>query len=90
MIIWIRRKDERFGNFKILNKQPLIYIFISAALFGISPPIAKLLVKDIPPVALAGLLYLGAFAGLSLYSISREIVSTERVRGTNLKKGDLP
>ena len=49
-----------------MNKQPLIYIFVSAALFGISPPLAKLLVKDIPPVALAGFLYFGAFTGLSL------------------------
>jgi drug/metabolite transporter (DMT)-like permease len=89
-MISMMSKIKGFGKFEELDRQPLIYIFVSAALFGISPPLAKLLVKDIPPVALAGLLYLGAFAGLSLYSISREIVSTERVRGTNLKKGDLP
>jgi drug/metabolite transporter (DMT)-like permease len=74
---------------KELDRQPLIYIFISAALFGISPPLAKLLVKDIPPIALAGILYLGAFVGLSLYSIIRGIVSTENVKSANLKKGDL-
>ena len=51
-----------------MDKKPLIFIVISASLFGIRPPFAQLLVKDIPPVALAGLLYLGAFAGLSLYS----------------------
>ena len=73
-----------------MNKQPLIYIFVSAALFGISPPLAKLLVKDIPPVALAGFLYFGAFAGLSLYSIMRRIVSAESIRDANLKKGDFP
>ena len=73
-----------------MNKQPLIYIFISAALFGISPPLAKLLVKNIPPVALAGFLYFGAFAGLSLYSIMRRIVSTENIRSANLKKEDFP
>ncbi len=71
-----------------MHKQPLIYILISAALFGISPPFAKLLVKNIPPVALAGLLYLGAFAGLSLYSMIRGIVYTEKLRCVNLKKGD--
>lgn len=37
-------------------------------LFGISPPLAKILLGDIPPVELAGLLYLGSFIGLSLYS----------------------
>jgi len=54
-----------------LDKTPFIFIIISASLFGISTPLAKLLVKNIPPVALAGLFYLGAFAGLSLYSIAR-------------------
>ncbi|MCX5806067.1 MAG: EamA family transporter [Proteobacteria bacterium] len=73
-----------------MHKQPLIYIFISAALFGISPPFAKLLMKSIPPVALAGLLYLGAFVGLSLYSMIRGIVSTEKARSANLKKEDFP
>jgi drug/metabolite transporter (DMT)-like permease len=73
-----------------LDKRPLLYIFISAALFGISPPLAKPLVKNIPPVALAGFLYFGAFLGLSLYSIIRRIVSTESIRSANLKKGDLP
>jgi drug/metabolite transporter (DMT)-like permease len=73
-----------------LNKQPLAYIIISAALFGISPPLAKLLVKNIPPVALAGFLYLGAFIGLSLYSIGRKMVSTESIRSTDLTSGDFP
>lgn len=73
-----------------MNKQPLAYIVLSAALFGISPPLAKLLIKNIPPVALAGFLYLGAFMGLSVYSISSRSFSTETIRGTNLKKGDYP
>jgi len=47
-------------------------------------------VQDIPPVALAGLLYLGAFMGLSLYSIIKGVFSDESVRSTNLKKGDYP
>jgi drug/metabolite transporter (DMT)-like permease len=73
-----------------LHRQPLIYIFISAALFGISPPLAKLLVKNIPPIVLAGLLYLGAFMGLSIYSVIRGIVSTETTRSTNLERSDFP
>jgi drug/metabolite transporter (DMT)-like permease len=73
-----------------LNKQPLIYIFISATLFGISPPFAKLLVKNIPPVALAGLLYLGAFVGLSLYSIIQGVIFPEKIRSANLNKQDFP
>lgn len=49
-----------------------------------------MLVNDIPPVALAGFLYLDAFIGLSLYSLGRRIVSTESTRRANLKKEDLP
>lgn len=81
-----RKQNEE----KELNKQPLLYIFLSAALFGVSTPFAKLLVKNIPPVALAGLLYLGAFLGLALYSVVTRIVSSEKISGADLKKEDLP
>ena len=60
-----------------MNKQPLLYILLSAAFFGISPPFARVLVADIPPVALAGLLYAGAFLGLSFYSLARKSVSVK-------------
>jgi len=74
-----------------LDKNPLIFIIISASLFGISPPLAKLLVKDIPPVALAGLLYLGAFAGLSLYSIGKRTIMTDPdKKAAPLERKDLP
>jgi drug/metabolite transporter (DMT)-like permease len=86
----VEKKVKKLGRFKDLDKQPLIYIFVSAALFGISPPLAKLLVKNIPPVALAGLLYLGAFAGLSLYLIIRRVISPDNIRSTSLKQGDFP
>jgi len=39
----------------------------AAALFGLSTPLAKLLLGSLPPVLLAGLLYLGAAAGLWLH-----------------------
>jgi drug/metabolite transporter (DMT)-like permease len=72
-----------------LDKKPFIYIFISAALFGVSSPIAKLLLKDISPVALAGLLYLGAFLGLFLYSLFTS-GDTAVTRSDRLRKKDLP
>lgn len=37
---------------------------VAAALFGMSAPVAKLLLSEVSPVLLAGLLYLGAGAGL--------------------------
>ena len=43
----------------------------AAALFGASTPFAKLLVGEIPPVLLAGLLYLGSGLGLGLMRVLR-------------------
>lgn len=74
-----------------MYKRPLLFILISASLFGISTPLAKLLVKNIPPVALAGLFYLGAFVGLTLYSIVRKKRMTGSYDGVaSLEKKDLP
>lgn len=74
-----------------LNKKPLIFIIISASLFGISTPISKILVKDIPPIALAGLLYLGAFSGLSLYSLWRKRVTVAPgTQVAQLERKDFP
>jgi drug/metabolite transporter (DMT)-like permease len=74
-----------------MYRQPLFYVFISAACFGISPPIAKLLVADIPPVALAGLLYMGAFLGLCLYSIGCKLfAAVPDARRASLQAKDVP
>lgn len=48
-----------------------IFGLLAAALFGLSAPIAKLLLGSIPPVLLAGLLYLGAAIGLWLHRLVR-------------------
>lgn len=73
-----------------MDRKPILYILISAVLFGISPPLAKLLVKDIPPVALAGFLYLGAFVGLSIYSLLSRMVLGDSTRATGLRRADVP
>ncbi|MDW5563845.1 MAG: EamA family transporter [Methanomassiliicoccus sp.] len=67
--------------------RPFVYIILSAALFGISAPVAKLLVSDIGPVALAGLLYLGAFLGLVLLRVSP---LGRNEKETVLKRSELP
>ncbi|MDI6727323.1 MAG: DMT family transporter [Thermodesulfovibrionales bacterium] len=46
---------------------------LSAALFGTGTPIAKLLLGEVPPLLLAGLLYLGSGAGLSLLAVMRRL-----------------
>jgi drug/metabolite transporter (DMT)-like permease len=41
----------------------------SAALFGAAPPLSKLLLEEVGPFMLAGLLYLGAGVGLAIYRL---------------------
>jgi drug/metabolite transporter (DMT)-like permease len=50
----------------------VIYALLAAGLFGASTPIAKALGRDIPPVMLAGLLYLGSGLGLLLFRVARD------------------
>ena len=70
---------------------PIGFAILAAALFGLSTPFAKLLVDDIPPVALAGLLYLGAFLGLGLFTILRRFVFGQHASQTGaLRRTDLP
>ncbi|HUP39598.1 MAG TPA: DMT family transporter [Vicinamibacterales bacterium] len=49
-----------------------LYGAASAALFGISAPLSKALLPNIPPVMLAGLLYLGAALGLTIVAQLRK------------------
>ena len=51
----------------------IAYALLAAALFGASTPFAKRLVGDVPPLMLAGLLYLGSGIGLSLMLGLRKI-----------------
>lgn len=61
----------------------------AAALFGISTPIAKLLVGDVTPVMLAGLLYLGSGTGLTALLLLRRLAGT-KVQEASLTRKDLP
>ncbi len=76
-----------------MKLKPLVYVLASAVLFGISTPLAKLLLGDIHPVALAGLLYLGVFAGLAAVSLFSSAAAAVRHRPGRreaaLERGDL-
>jgi len=50
----------------------VLFALLAAALFGASTPFAKLLVGNMPPVLLAGLLYLGSGIGLTLIRVARD------------------
>jgi drug/metabolite transporter (DMT)-like permease len=50
-----------------MNLKPIVYVLLAAVLFGVSTPLAKTLLGAVRPVALAGLLYLGVFLGLTIF-----------------------
>jgi drug/metabolite transporter (DMT)-like permease len=53
-----------------MKAKPLLAVLAAAGLFGVSTPLAKLLLGGLHPVALAGLLYAGAFAGLAVFRLA--------------------
>ena len=48
---------------------------LAAALFGASTPLAKLLIGEVPPLLLAGVLYLGSGLGLSIWYAIRRLIA---------------
>ena len=50
----------------------VIHALLAAALFGASTPLAKLLVGEMPPLLLGGLLYLGSGLGLGVMRLIRD------------------
>jgi drug/metabolite transporter (DMT)-like permease len=66
-----------------MRRRAIAYGSLSALLFGASTPFAKLLVGTVPPLALAGLLYLGSGIGLAAWFLVRRT-------SLNLPARDLP
>lgn len=50
----------------VLKRTGVLYAFGAAALFGASTPLAKLLLGNVDPLLLAGMLYLGSGLGLAI------------------------
>ena len=51
-------------NFKATKKLPVLLAIFAAACYGVSAPVSKLLLKELSPVFMAALLYLGAGLGM--------------------------
>lgn len=60
----------------------------AAFFFGISAPFSKLLLGSVSPLMLAGLLYLGSFAGLTLVSMLRRASSSASSSEASLRGRD--
>lgn len=58
------KKDIKETKGKNSRAQSIFMAIVAAALYGISAPISKLLLKEIPPTLMASLLYLGAGFGM--------------------------
>ena len=69
-----------------MRRRAIAYALLSAALFGASTPLAKLLVGATNPLVLAGVLYLGSGMGLGVWLALRRITSHEH--GAPLAHGD--
>ena len=54
---------------------------LSAVLFGISPVLCKMVIGEMSPVLLAGLLYLGSGIGLSFVLVRQHINIIQEARG---------
>jgi drug/metabolite transporter (DMT)-like permease len=68
----------------------IIYALLAAVTFGGSTPFAKLLLGQIAPIELAGLLYLGSGLGLLTWFVIRNFLQGEQHVGARLKKADMP
>jgi drug/metabolite transporter (DMT)-like permease len=72
------------------NRVGVAAALAAAALFGASTPFAKLLLGEVSPVLLAGLLYLGSGCGLALWRWLRSRSGGTVAREAGLKRADLP
>ncbi|NKI96100.1 DMT family transporter [Rhizobacter sp. SG703] len=62
----------------------------AALLFGASTPFAKVLVGDMPPLLLAGLLYLGSGLGLGVLLLLRRARDAHAAQALRISRGDMP
>ena len=74
-----------------MNHHAVVLALISAALFGVSTPAAKLLLGSIDPIVLAGLLYCGAGIGVGLLRrVLRASMSGNVATEAPLQRHDMP
>ncbi|WP_035107067.1 DMT family transporter [Desulfovirgula thermocuniculi] len=64
--------------------------FLAATLFGVSIPLAKVLLGGIGPVPLAALLYLGSSTGLLIIKAGQHLTRPAVIKEAALKRTDVP
>ncbi len=79
------------NNNRDMNLAAVLYALASAALFGVSTPVAKVLLGSIHPGILAGLLYCGAGVGIELFRRARRnVLRSTNAQEAALTRSDLP
>lgn len=71
-------------------KKGILFALLAATLFGASTPFAKVLIGQVEPLLLAGLLYLGSGVGLLTWLGLRALKQPPTQAGTSIAAGDLP
>lgn len=71
------------------NKLGIVLAILAAALYAISTPLSKIILEYIPSTILAGLLYLGAGVGMSIFGIIGKLLGKTREEA-KLERSDLP
>jgi drug/metabolite transporter (DMT)-like permease len=66
---------------------PVLQALLAAVLFGASAPLSKILLNDLPPVTLAGLLYLGSGLSALLFSLARKSIRNVRGQSSEIEAG---
>src|SRR6266568_6022517 len=79
------------NNNRDMNLAAVLYALASAALFGVSTPVAKVLLGSIHPGILAGLLYCGAGVGIELFRRARRnVLRSTNAQEAAVTRSDLP
>lgn len=76
-------------NYNKNKALPVSYALIAAFLYGVSSPISKILLNEIPPAMLAALLYLGAGMGMAVIYYFRRIGGKGR-KEAGIAKSECP
>ena len=75
---------------KVHNAGGIALAISAAALYALSAPICKLLLADIPPTLMAGLLYVGAGIGMMILAAVRKLIGGSDIGGGRLTRAELP
>jgi drug/metabolite transporter (DMT)-like permease len=65
----------------------ILYAILAAVCYGVSSPISKMMLENIPPVFMASLLYLGAGFGMGIVVLAKRNTLQKEAK---LRKNDLP